>query len=273
MKTKILLLALLFITSCSTVVDPIYDDSEIISFETIVQSEQAFNNKGMVRVVIKNKEQEAKFLAENQPIISFPEIDYQKKMVVGIILDERPSCNIRLTIDAIVRYNNIIKVYSHEFHPLLRLPAISKPCHLVLIDKTELPIIFQQLKVIKESDPNLIYGKWYFRYFENVITGAKDLPPKEMREVTIDFWREGSFSGNGACNTYQGEFQIEDFNGIKITSLLSTLMACALQILNDWEFRYFTALQNVQKYSVNETELKLFFENYTKAIVFSRYNR
>lgn len=273
MKTLILLLIPCLLAGCSGETNPVVDNREKFSFETILQSSSTFTNDGLMTVALRSKEEENAFLAANRPAQAFPSVDYQRQMVVGILLGMRGSVSIRVTIDAVQRHGGTLKVYSHEFHPLGQYMAIGYPSHLIVINKTHLPVVFEPIRLVRESSQDSIYGRWIFQYFETVSIGERDLPPSEMGEVTIEFSRESSFGGTGPCNVYGGEFQLHGTSGMTISSLRSTLMACALNILNEWEARYFNALQDVRTYHFTETELKLFFDQNRSAIVYNRSTR
>ncbi len=270
MKTLIVFLIPCLLVGCSRETNPVLDNGEKISFETILQSSSTFTNDGLITVALRSKEEENAFLAPNRPTQSFPYVDYQRQMVIGVLVGMRPSVSIRVTIDSVKHHGSSLKVYSHEFHPLGQRMAIGYPSHLIVINKIHLPVVFEPIRLVRESSQDSIYGRWIFQYFETASTGERDLPPSEMGEVTIEFSRESSFGGTGPCNSYGGDFHIHGTNGVTISSLRSTLRACALNILNEWEARYFNALQDVRTYSFDETELKLYFDENRKAIVYNR---
>jgi heat shock protein HslJ len=273
MKTLIVFLIPYLLVGCFGETNPVLDNGEKIPFETILQSSSTFTNDGLITVVLRSEQEEFSFLASHSPVGSFPNVDYQRQMVVGILLGMRGSVSIRVTIDSLQRHGGALKVYSHEFHPFGQYMAIGYPSHLIVINKTHLPVVFERIRLVRESSPDSIYGRWIFRYFETVSTGERDLPPSEMGEVTIEFSRESSFGGRGPCNSYGGDFHIHGTNGVTISSLRSTLTACALNILNEWEGRYFNALQDARTYHFTETELKLFFDENRRAIVYNRSTR
>lgn len=273
MQTLIVLLIIGLLVGCSKDTNPIAGNGEKYSFETLVQSSSIFINDSQITVVLRSKQDESAFLATTPPTQSFPDVDYQRQMVLGILLGTRPSISIRVTIDSVKRVGHTVKVYSHEFHPLGQRMAIGYPSHLIVMNKTQLPVVFEPVKVVREEFQDSIYGRWIFRYIEIVNTGERELPPSEMGEVTIEFSRELNFGGTGPCNSYEGEFRLHATNAMTILSLRSTLRACALNILNEWEGRYFNALQDVRTYSFNETELKLYFDENRRAIVYDRPTR
>lgn len=273
MKALIVFLIPCLLVGCSEETNPVLDNGEKIVFETIVHNTSVFTNDNLITMTLRSKQEENAFLAANPPAQQFPSVDYQRQMVVGILLGMRGSVSICVTIDSVKQYSSTLKVYSHEFHPLGQRMAIGYPSHLIVVNKTHRPVVFEPVGVIREDSQDAIFGRWFFRYFETVSTGVRDLPPSEMGEVTIEFSRGAGFGGLGPCNSYGGEFQLHGTNGITISSLRSTTRACALQILNEWEGRYFHALQDVRTYHFNETELKLYFDENRRAIVYHRSTR
>lgn len=273
MKALIVFLIPCLLVGCSEGTNPVLNNGEKIAFNTVVQSSSTFTNDGLITVVLRSKQEENAFLAVNPPAQPFPIVNYQQQMVVGILLGRRGSVSIRVTIDSVQRYGNTLKVYSHEFHPLGQRMAIGYPCHLIVINKTHLPVVFEPIRVIREDSQDSIFGRWFFRYFETVSSGDRDLPPSEMGGVNIEFSQESIFGGTAPCNIYGGDFQLHGTNAITISSLRSTERACALQVLNEWEGRYFNALQDVRTYHFNETELKLYFDENRRAIVYHRSTR
>ena len=74
---------------------------------------------------------------------------------------------------------------------------------------------------------------------------------------TIAFDDQGSVTGTGGCNTFNGEVTI-DGSDLSFGPLASTQMACAEEGVADQEAAFFTALQEVTSYTVdNEGRLVL----------------
>ncbi len=77
----------------------------------------------------------------------------------------------------------------------------------------------------------------------------------EEESFTVQFLPENKLSGTGACNRFNGEYEITTSDELKITMGGSTRMACPnLNLEQD----FFKALSEVTKYSVSANTLTLF---------------
>jgi heat shock protein HslJ len=116
-----------------------------------------------------------------------------------------------------------------------------------------------------------IRGTWQFEYFEHVETGKRDVPPAEMRPVTLSFVDTACGSedpicgGRAPCNLYSARYKLHGIDGITIWDLFTTLIWCKWE---EWEDRYYKALVDATRYRIRGTELKLYFDNGRKAAVF-----
>lgn len=270
MKMYYFLIVCFFLVGCSDNINRIVDDRTSLPFETIIHNSTAFSNKELATITLKSKVEEEEFLAKYPVSTTFPEIDYRRDMVIGIMLGWRPSVSISVTIDQVIIVGRALKVYAHEFHPSAQSMAIGYPAHLIVLRKSHPPVVFTPIKIIKEIIDSVIYGKWLFRYFEDVTTGRKDIPPSIIPDVTIEFYKPNFFKGRGPCNGYSGTFTLYSDIGIKMPEVFSTRMDCG-DIKGEWEGRYFRALMDVNSFLHCENELKLFFDGERHAIVYSRY--
>lgn len=241
-----------------------------VQFETVLQSSHAFTSDDFVTVALRSKEDEQAFLQTHPTRVPFPEINYDRNMAIGIIVGMRGSTSILLTIDSVKPVAGILKVYAHEYHPLGQRMAIGYPAHFIALQRFDLPVHFEPVKIVREVSQPGIYGPWVFNYYENIESGERELPPQEMGDVTIEFGMSGEVSGVGPCNAYGGGFRLQEGNLMAIISLRSTLRACALDILNRWEARYFEVLQRVSSYELDQDTLKLIPSQNRQAIVFRR---
>ncbi len=259
-----------FFLGCSDNSNHIVEERTNLTFETLIHNSNTFSNQELATITLRNKVEEIEFLAKYPMSTAFPEIDYRRDMVIGILLGWRSSVSIRVTIDRVRLEGRALKIYAHEFHPIGQRQAIGYPAHLIVLRKSPLPVSFTPIKVIKEDQDSDIHGKWLFKYFEDVVTGKIDIPPSIVRDVTIEFRKPNGIGGQGPCNQYGGSFTLYHSNGLKLESLYSTEMWCG-DIIGKWEARYFSALLDVNSYYTNANELKLFFDNKRKAIIYNRY--
>lgn len=83
---------------------------------------------------------------------------------------------------------------------------------------------------------------------------TNDAYSAEVESFTLQFLPENKLAGTGACNRFNGEYNIAPNNELKITMGGSTRMACPnLNLEQD----YFTALSNVTNYNVAVDTLTL----------------
>lgn len=74
--------------------------------------------------------------------------------------------------------------------------------------------------------------------------------------VTAVFAEDGTLSGSGGCNTYNGPYEV-DGASIEIGPLASTMMMCADPAVGQQETSYFAALDNAATYAFNGDRLQL----------------
>jgi heat shock protein HslJ len=83
-------------------------------------------------------------------------------------------------------------------------------------------------------------------------------PVVDAGRVTLAFdFGEGRVQGNGGCNSYSAEFEV---NGSKITigPAMSTLMACFPQEVMDQETAYHQTLAKAERFEVGGGRLSIF---------------
>ena len=66
----------------------------------------------------------------------------------------------------------------------------------------------------------------------------------------------GTYSGNGGCNSYQGDYQILGPGQIKFLAMNQGQQVCAQDVM-DQENTYFSLLINMSQYSTSGTEMTL----------------
>ena len=73
------------------------------------------------------------------------------------------------------------------------------------------------------ADPDLLIGEWTLTSFGDAATSRSPIPGTE---ITAEFSADGTVSGNGGCNGYQGSYRAED-GGISFGEVAITEMACS----------------------------------------------
>ena len=100
---------------------------------------------------------------------------------------------------------------------------------------------------LKKAD-NSIFGKsWALTTLDGAETLAKE-PYIRFNEA------ESSFSGNGSCNGFFGNFKLLENNGIEFSEIAATKMACMNMKI---EKQFFNLLREAKKYSVSNGILQL----------------
>ena len=76
------------------------------------------------------------------------------------------------------------------------------------------------------------------------------------RIPTLEFERDGVFSGTGGCNQFKGQAELSDTHLIFPEDIAATLMACPPE-LEEVEDRFLNALQRVETYAQGAETLVL----------------
>ncbi len=85
--------------------------------------------------------------------------------------------------------------------------------------------------------------------------------------VTLEFNADGQVTGSGGCNSYGGKYEIQG-STIKITEVVSTLMACADEAVNKQEAQYFKALESASGFEVSADKLTILYDNGQSKLIF-----
>jgi heat shock protein HslJ len=67
--------------------------------------------------------------------------------------------------------------------------------------------------------------------------------------VTLEFEADGRVGGSGGCNSYGGQYQVQD-GAVSFGELVSTLMACTDERLMQQEQQYLAALQSAGQFEL-----------------------
>ncbi len=86
-------------------------------------------------------------------------------------------------------------------------------------------------------------------------TDGRLQPALDQVKVTATF-SNGILGGHAGCNTYSAAYRLEG-NGLTVSSILSTMMACADERLNEQEQLYLEAWRDVAGYTLGDGRLAL----------------
>jgi len=107
--------------------------------------------------------------------------------------------------------------------------------------------------VYQAAAPASIEGAWVVTGYNNGKQGVESPPDGVV--LTADFTPDGSVSGNGGCNNFNGGYSYTDTT-IAIGPLMSTMMACG-DPKDTVEQQYLAALQNATVWAINSGSLEL----------------
>lgn len=75
-------------------------------------------------------------------------------------------------------------------------------------------------------------------------------------QITLDFNQGNQIDGNSGCNSYGGEYVLNG-SAMSFNKMLSTLMACADQSINDQEAAFNQAMSSVAAFEISNGQLNL----------------
>lgn len=119
------------------------------------------------------------------------------------------------------------------------------------------------------SDPqgdDLTDSKWVLTQIENKTDGVITSAPAQ-NVPTLEFTDDGKISGNGGCNGFGGLYEVGDGNSLKLSEIMSTLMACDN---TDIETPYFSALNEAESFTSANDVLQITSANGTVVLTFAK---
>ena len=138
------------------------------------------------------------------------------------------------------------EVRSDETGAVIRSPQISSVAEPGGSEMTEEP-----------AADALANTAWQLESFGPV--GA-ETPVVEGSTVTLQFDGAGQAGGNGGCNSFGTEYQVQ--NGtLSFGEIASTLMACADEGISEQEQQYYQALESVGEFEVSGDRLTIFYND------------
>lgn len=94
-----------------------------------------------------------------------------------------------------------------------------------------------------KSDPGQLVGDW-------AMTSLQTNAPVAGTAVTISFKSDGTFGGSGGVNGYGGKYQADSKGSLKLSEIISTLMASSNPAIQAQETQYFAALGLTARFEV-----------------------
>jgi len=80
----------------------------------------------------------------------FWRVDYDRHMVIGLVLGMPRSSSIRVNIDSIRVEDHRLLVYATEHRPLAQSRDLVNPAHFVVVERMERPVEFAEV-VVKDE--------------------------------------------------------------------------------------------------------------------------
>ncbi len=102
----------------------------------------------------------------------------------------------------------------------------------------------ERCRPVAAANRTLLGDEW------NIVSLA-GVPLIEDSTVTLAFLEDHRVAGSASCNRFMGGFNLDD-EGLRFTSMATTLMACADDSLADQEQRFLELLESVVSFDIDE---------------------
>jgi heat shock protein HslJ len=116
---------------------------------------------------------------------------------------------------------------------------------------------------------------WTFIGFQDAGSTSITYPPCSLKEskMTVAFSPDSiSFGGKASINSFGGKYALSDNNGLKMNSIIQTLMGGPRELIN-FEDRYLEALQATTNYQIEYNKLTLFYGQSACKMLFAADNK
>jgi heat shock protein HslJ len=126
--------------------------------------------------------------------------------------------------------------------------------------------LVNQPAAVNPEGGDLAGTKWVLTQIENKTDSTVTSAPAQ-NVPTLEFSDDGKISGNGGCNGFGGNYVAGEGSSLKLTEIISTLMACDN---TDIETPYFNALNEAESYSIVNDVLQITSSNGTVVLTFAK---
>lgn len=113
-----------------------------------------------------------------------------------------------------------------------------------------------QATVTPDNQAGLVNSQWRLVSFG--APGA-ETPVIEGSTVTLSFGAGNQVGGSGGCNSYGGQYQVQD-GTLSFSQIVSTLMACADEGVTRQEQQYFQALEAAGRFELTGDQLMIWYD-------------
>lgn len=126
------------LAACSLLGSDTETPGTLLPFETLLQSQEFVEADEQTFVILRSRDEEAAFLSDYEPSEPFPEVDYSKEVVVGLLTGRRPNSSYSVTIDSLVATSETVRAYATESGSATGYQVITHPAHFVRLGQREL---------------------------------------------------------------------------------------------------------------------------------------
>jgi heat shock protein HslJ len=151
----------------------------------------------------------------------------------------------------------------HFLSALLVMVLLLSGCTGVIVPSTTPGATPGSEQPAAETDP-LANTSWQLSAIQS---DEGETPVVAGSTVTLEFAAEGQVGGNGGCNTFGGTYQVQG-DSLIFGELVSTLMACLDEQIQQQERQFLDALQSAQRFEVSADQLTVWFDDGNSQLIF-----
>lgn len=143
-------------------------------------------------------------------------------------------------------------------YPLLLLTVILTAC---------MPSVLEQATATSDGNQaSLSNTEWSLESFGEP---GMESPVIDGSTITLKFDGNGQVAGQSGCNSYGGPYIIQS-GALRFREVISTLVACEDQVVNDQEQEYLNALRTAGRFNMSDDRLVIWYENDRRVLNFTR---
>lgn len=110
---------------------------------------------------------------------------------------------------------------------------------------------------IPEAENRLAKTKWKLVSFGQV---GREAPVLKGATITLEFNGSGQASGSGGCNSFGAQYQVKE-DQLSFSEIISTLMACQPEGIDQQEQRFLQALKTASRFEMSGARLTIWYDN------------
>lgn len=98
---------------------------------------------------------------------------------------------------------------------------------------------------------------------------GSETPIVEGSSVTLEFNENNQLGGTAGCNSYGAQYTLQG-NSLTVKEVVSTLMACADDLVMQQETQFLTSLQSATSIAFSGDNLTIFYDNGQSQLNFAK---